>query len=140
MRVLVFGSRSWTDEFMVGVVLQGFLFVAQAIGETLTVIDGKAPGADSLAGAWYGGAEDGVHATHEDVQHERYAADWNRYGNAAGPIRNSRMVMEGHPNIAVGFVDGLLPDGRPNSPGSKNMYERLLKAGIRTYLIPRGRP
>jgi hypothetical protein len=133
MRLLVFGSRSWTDEFMVGVVLQGFLFVSQAIGEKLTVIDGKARGADSIAGAWYG-------TVHEDVQHERYAADWNRYGNAAGPIRNGVMLAEGKPDIAVGFVEGLLPDGRPNSRGSKDMYERLLKAGIRTYLIPRLRP
>ena len=133
MRLLVFGSRAWTDEFMVGVVLQGFLFVSQAIGEKLTVIDGKARGADALAGAWYG-------TTHEGVQHERYAADWNRYGNAAGLIRNQQEIDEGKPDWAVGFVEGLLPDGRPNSRGSKDMYERLLKAGIRTYLIPRGKP
>jgi hypothetical protein len=133
VRLLVFGSRSWTDEFMVGVVLQGFLFVSQAIGEPLIVIDGMARGADSLAGAWYG-------TTHEDVQHERYAADWTRYGNAAGPIRNGVLLTEGKPDIAVGFVDGLLPDGRPNTRGSKDMYDRLVKAGIPTYLVTRSRP
>lgn len=133
MRLLVFGSRGFDDEFIVGVVLQGFLFVSQAIGEPLIVIDGKARGADSIAGAWYG-------TTHEDVQHERYAADWNRYSNAAGPIRNQVEIDRGKPDIAVGFVEGLLPDGWPNSRGSKDMYERLLKAEIRTYLIPRSKP
>lgn len=137
MRLLVFGSRRFDDEFIVGIVLQGFLFVAQAIGEKLTVIDGEAPGADSIAGAWYGGAEGFIH---EDVQHERYPADWNRYGYSAGPIRNQQEIDEGKPDFAVGFVDGLLPDGRPNTRGSKDMYERLLKAGTRTYLVPRGKP
>jgi hypothetical protein len=140
VRLVVFGSRSWTDEFMVGVVLQGFLFVSQAIGEKLTVIDGMAPGADSIAGAWYGVAADGIHAMHKDVQHERYAADWNRYGRAAGVIRNGVMLAEAKPDHAVGFVDGLLPDGRPNSRGSKDMYVRLVNAGVPTYLVLRSRP
>jgi hypothetical protein len=138
MRLLVFGSRTWTDEFIVGAVLQGFLADAQIAGDKLMIIDGTARGADSLAGAFYGGAEDGIHGIHEDVQHERYAADWRLYGNAAGPKRNAEMLTRGKPDIAVGFVDGLRSDGRPDSPGSRDTYDRLIKAGIPTYLVLRG--
>jgi hypothetical protein len=138
VRLLVFGSRTFDDEFIVGTVLHGFLSECEDRGEVLIIIDGEAPGADSLAGAFYGGAEDGIHGIHEDVAHERYAADWNSYGNAAGPYRNQREIDRGKPDIAVGFVDGVDTRGRPNTRGSADMHDRLLAAGVSTYLVLRG--
>lgn len=126
MRLLIFGSRLWTDECIVGTVLQGFLAECEDRGEILTILDGKAPGADSLAGAFYGGAEDGIHGIHKDVQHERYEADWDRGGRSAGPRRNAVMA-EAKPDMAVGFVDGVDAKGRPTSRGS----------GVPIYLVLR---
>jgi hypothetical protein len=136
VRLLVFGSRTWEDRDAVNVVLSGFaeLVMGFADADGLVIIEGGAPGADRFAGVWAD-----ARGLPDDL-HERYAADWDRYGDAAGPVRNARMLAEGKPDRAVGFVDGLLPDGRPNSRGSRDMYDRLVKAGIPIYLVTRSKP
>jgi len=50
-----------------------------------------------------------------------FPADWDRFGNAAGPIRNKRMLDEGKPDMILAF-----PGGR----GTRNMIEKGLAAGI----------
>ncbi len=51
---------------------------------------------------------------------ERYPADWEQYGKAAGHIRNQQMLDSGV-DIAVEF-----PGGR----GTADMRARLNKAGV----------
>lgn len=73
--VLVTGDREWTD----GETIERELVAA---GATL-VIEGEARGTDRLAAQ----AADRL-----NVPVVPFPADWERYGRAAGPIRNQAMV------------------------------------------------
>jgi len=108
VRVLVYGGRDFTNKRLAFNALD---LLHKEYGFTL-VIDGKARGADTLGFKW---AED------QGLPTERYAADWNKYQNAAGPIRNQQMIDEGKPDIAVAF---------PGGNGTSDMTKRLLNAGI----------
>jgi len=132
MRVLICGSRVWDDSFIIHTVLGGMLREAELDSDGLVVIDGVARGADTIAGGWFGGAEDGIHAIHEHVRHERYPADWDQHGKAAGPIRNARMLKEGQPDFVIGFSDNLA-----ESVGTRDMVTRAKKAGVPCYVVSR---
>jgi hypothetical protein len=58
-----------------------------------------------------------------------FPAQWTRYGRAAGPIRNQRMLDEGRPTMAYAFHDDIA-----NSRGTKDMLERLQQAKIPHWL------
>jgi hypothetical protein len=58
--------------------------------------------------------------THPDIVRFECKADWRKYGAAAGPIRNQRM-LEGPPDIVVAFAGG---------KGTADMVQRARAAGI----------
>lgn len=101
LRILVTGSRHWTDRGLVESALDAQV---RAYGladqpSRVTLVHGAAPGADTLA--------DGVARERGWTVHE-YPADWSRYGRDAGPIRNAHMVSLGA-DTCIGFP---LPDSR----------------------------
>jgi len=105
-RVIVCGSRTWTDE--------------QLIADTLlcvpncTIIFGVAPkGADRLAAKV---------ARRMELPLEPHPADWKTYGKAAGPIRNEEMAKAGA-DLCIAFWDG-------QSKGTMDMMGRCRKHGI----------
>ena len=116
-RVLVTGSRDWTDD-RVWLALDDQLRIAQENNEPLMVVHGAARGADTLAHEWV--------LTHQafgdDVDEDPHSADWNRYGKAAGPIRNSVMVKKG---AAVCLAFPL-----PGSIGTLDCMEKAERAKI----------
>src|SRR5438477_270927 len=106
-RVLVCGAREWDD---VDYIFERLDDMVRYYGIDF-VIDGCARGADRAAG-WpcpsvklqkqqpeprIGWAES------RGVPHDHYPAKWNEYGNAAGAIRNRRMLKEGKPDLVVAF-------------------------------------
>lgn len=114
MRLLVFGSRTFSAKDFLFEVLD--TFVAAGVGPE-TVIEGEAPGADSLGREW---------AEARGIEVIKFPADWEKYGRAAGPIRNKQMLVEGEPTWGIGFIDKDFDLSR----GTKNMTRQLLKAGI----------
>ncbi len=80
------------------------------------IIDGGAKGADSLANEV---------ALENGYPTERYFAQWNLYGRAAGPIRNKQMLDEGRPDKVAYFHDDI-----ENSKGTADMISISRKAGI----------
>lgn len=120
MRVLICGSRGWTDPGPINVVLAGCDVLAEGAGEKLTVIHGDAPGADRLAKrlAKQWGAE---------VIDE--PADWDQYGKAAGPIRNAKMLAEHQPDVVYAFR----AEGKSN--GTDDMVAKARARGVPTYVI-----
>lgn len=104
-RVLVCGGRDFNDAALVERTLCGLRPCPEVI------ISGGAPGADHLAALW---------AEHY-AESEVYHAEWRRYGNRAGPIRNQRMIDEGKPDLVVAF-----PGGR----GTADMVRRAERHGI----------
>ena len=120
LRVLVCGSRTYTDEAEVHNVLSA---VHRVHGPIDTIIDGAARGADTLGWGW------GYNTP--GVQSERYPANWNLHGRAAGPIRNQQMLDEGKPDLVLAFVDKPLSQSR----GTADMVERSRAAGLRVIVL-----
>ena len=104
MRVLVCGGRDYADADYLRCVLSEL--------PVTVLIEGEAPGADTLARLW---------AQRRGILIDRYPADWDRYGKAAGPIRNQQMLDEGKPDLVVAF---------PGGHGTADMVRRARAAGI----------
>jgi len=58
---------------------------------------GDAGGVDLITWAWT--EENGIF-------YERFKADWETHGRAAGPIRNKRMLTEFKPDLVLAFPGG----------------------------------
>jgi hypothetical protein len=130
-RIIVTGSRDWTDGAAVERALLEAVLVAQATGNGGTVptviVQGGAAGADALAVAWakdYAG---------RDVTVETFAADWDKHGKAAGPIRNTQMAAAG-----AGMVLAFPIGDRHHSPGTWHCIEACASRGIPVRIF--GRP
>lgn len=116
-RVLICGGRDYRD--------------AETMDKTLrilheqvpfsVIITGGASGADRLAELW---------ARTNNIASEVYMADWARYPNTAGPIRNKRMLDEGKPDLVVAF---------PGGAGTDNMVTQAMKAGVSIIRVPRNK-
>jgi hypothetical protein len=89
MKVLITGSRNWTDYARIEQVIDALPWDAE-------IIHGAARGADAIAGGF--AAARGLKVT-------AYPADWKRYGNAAGPIRNDQMLAL-QPDLVLAFWNG----------------------------------
>jgi hypothetical protein len=110
MRVLVCGGREYADKDRVFATLDALLAATQT--DTLTIIQGGATGADKLARNW---------CSLRYVPFDNYAADWKRWGAAAGPTRNQRMLDKGKPDLVVAF---------PGGSGTADMVSRARAAGV----------
>lgn len=124
MRVLVTGSRKWTDRDAVYRALDGQLEIACAeIGlPGLTVVHGDcAIGADRLADEWVKDRRKSFWQVFLFLA-EPHPADWERHGKSAGPIRNQQMVDLGA-DVCLAF-----PLGR--SPGTRHCMKAAERAGI----------
>lgn len=116
MRVLVCGSRDWTDCFAINCVLNGYL----SDGDPFTVISGMAKGADAIAAEW---------AVLNGQELLAFPAEWDMYGKSAGPVRNRQMLEEGKPDIVWAFKT------RVESRGTNHMVNLSRKAGVLTYEV-----
>lgn len=117
IRVLVCGDRNWTDATVIRETLARV--VAQARGP-VTVVHGMARGADSLGAAAAAGLGLNV---------EGYPANWNKYGRAAGPIRNKKMLDSGLDRVLAFHHD------LDQSKGTANMVKIATKAGVPVEVI-----
>lgn len=121
MKVLVCGGRTW------GVQLEGkppgktvgeqqMLFYSLHSRGITEVIHGGAPGADSVAGQW---------ARANRVKETPVKADWQKFGRAAGPIRNAEMLKL-KPDLVIA-----LPGGK----GTENMIKLSRAAGVKVEIV-----
>jgi YspA, cpYpsA-related SLOG family len=122
-RVLVTGSRTWGD--------------AERLGEELTRIWREHPGMVLVHGAAKAGADKMADDWARSVGHrpERHPADWRRYGQGAGMIRNAEMVATGV-HLVLAFIAPCVDvdrchRARPHgSHGSSNCADLARKRGI----------
>lgn len=128
MRVLITGSRDWSDYLAVYRVLNsvcdefGLNYPPDEYGNTMpdprkiTVVHGACPqGADFWADQWCIGSF---------FLAERHPADWETYGKRAGFVRNAEMVNLGA-DLCLAFI-------RNNSKGASMTRDLATKAGIET--------
>ncbi len=114
MKVLICGSRSWSDEET----MRTFFLI---MSKDTVILHGGCRGADLMA--------DDI-AKKFGFEYYEYSANWERYGLAAGPIRNQLMLDEGKPNIVVAFHNNI-----SESKGTKDMIRRARMAGVLCILI-----
>ena len=100
-RIVVCGSRYWTDREVITSVLR--LYMGKFSPLSLVVIHGGARGADTLAGEV---------ALELGLGIEVFEADWHPHGQretdlSAGPRRNARMLHDGRPDLVLAFTDDL---------------------------------
>jgi hypothetical protein len=84
----------------------------------IEIISGMAPGVDTVAVDW---------AVCNWCKWHEFTADWDKYGRAAGPIRNKQMLLEGKPDLVVAF-----PGGR----GTAGMIKLAKEAGVPVLEVP----
>jgi hypothetical protein len=106
-RIIVCGGRDFTDRAAAYAALDKVL----ARGPIGCLVEGGAPGADTIARQW---------AISRGVLYEEREARWAELGAKAGPIRNQEMADAG--------ADGLV--ALPGSRGTADMVRRAEAAGI----------
>ena len=111
MRVLVCGSRDWTDETRI---FQQLLLLPPGT----EIITGAARGVDRIAA-------DNARLLEFPVR--EFPADWNRHGRSAGFIRNNEMLNE-DPDLVIAFWDG-------QSRGTAHTIREAEKRGIPVQII-----
>ncbi len=89
IRVLVTGSRNWSDDGTVEQALREY-----AAPENVLVHGGCPTGADKIADRYWQSLALPV---------EVYPAEWQKYGKSAGQVRNQAMVNS-KPDIVLGFL------------------------------------
>lgn len=109
----VTGGRSYADYYTVQKTL-----AKVASKFDITVVHGAAKGADTLADVW---------CKRVGVTPVPYPADWDSYGDGAGPKRNQQMVDEGGIQLLLSF---------PGGSGTRDMTNRCLAANIPVKIIP----
>jgi hypothetical protein len=117
--VLVCGDRNWTDVECI----RSWLSKLQDQGFT-TVIEGEARGADSIARD---------EAKDMGYQIVPFPADWDKYGRAAGPIRNRRMLDQ-KPGLVLAFHAHI-----QTSRGTIDTLREAQRRGINTILVDSAR-
>jgi hypothetical protein len=108
MRVLVCGGREFVDARL----LNRTLDELHASTPITLLIHGMARGADMLADEW---------AWSRQVRTKKFPADWIRFKNRAGPIRNKQMLVEAKPELVVAFKGGA---------GTADMVTQARGAGV----------
>lgn len=114
MRVLICGSRQWTDEETIEEYIK-------TLSPHSMIIHGNCRGADRIAKRL------ALKHGHSEIP---FTAKWGKYGWAAGPIRNKQMLEDGEPDMVVAFHDNI-----SMSKGTKNMIEETRKRGVPHKII-----
>ena len=116
MRILITGSRRWSDRYIVESVIH---FYTVGMSEHITFVVGDCPtGVDSFISD--------IAARIPGTSVEEYKADWYEHGKAAGPIRNAAMVASGA-NVCLAFIFG-------ESRGTRDCIKRAVDAKIKTIV------
>jgi hypothetical protein len=128
MRVIVTGSRNWTDMKTLHGALEE---VTSDPDQSVTIVHGGAQGADQLAGAW---ARRVQVRDKPWVFEELHLADWDEYGPVAGFRRNAEMVDAGAA-VVLAFINCCTKlhcprRGMHGSHGAEHCVTLARKAGI----------
>lgn len=126
IRILITGSRTWTDDETIASAITAAYDWAVSQHHVLEdgehpelnplIVSGACPrGADRLAEEWAG-------RVHWPV--ERHPADWNQHGKQAGFVRNAEMVALGA-DVCLAFIK----DGSKGATMTADLADR---AGIPT--------
>lgn len=112
MRVMITGSRDWTDSSLIQASLVTINATMRKDNEPTTLVHGGANGADTIGAAA---------ATELGWALEEHIPDWSK-GKRAGPLRNVEMLESG--------IDLVIAFHKDNSRGTKHAIETARKMKI----------
>lgn len=108
MKILVTGSRDWTDFDTIYMALYG-------MPKNTVIINGACKGADKLSTEV---------SRLLGFEYREYPADWKRWNLAAGPIRNRAMYDKEQPDLVIAFHPDI-----SKSKGTKDMVKYAKSKG-----------
>lgn len=115
-KVIIAGTRTFKDYDLLCSYAD---YMLSQVKEPIEIVSGHAQGADALGERY---------AQERGYKLTIFAADWNKYGKAAGPRRNLQMAE--YANALLAYWDG-------KSRGTKNMIDiakdKGLKVGVKVY-------
>jgi len=114
VRLLVCGDRNWTCKETISKFIRD-------LGGIECIIEGEARGADSVARDI--GLALGLRVL-------KFPASWEKYGRAAGMLRNRQMLEDGKPTFLVAFHDAIA-----SSKGTKHMVNLAKAHGVPGVVI-----
>lgn len=114
MIVLICGNRNWNN-FRI---IEDFILT---LPKDTKIVEGDCRGADKISG--YLGKKHGYEVI-------PVPAEWNKYGKAAGPIRNKKMLDKYKPDLVVAFHNDI-----KHSKGTIDMITKAIDAGIPFKII-----
>lgn len=110
MKVIIAGSRT----------IKSLVMVQQAVAESKFVIEevvsGCAQGVDMLGECW---------ADENNLGIVHFPANWDKYGNSAGPRRNEQMAA---------YADALVAVWDGASSGTKHMIDTMKKLNKKVFV------
>lgn len=109
MIILVCGGRNFDDW---GLLNSELSKLEWNVGGIDAIVHGDANGVDAMAGKW---------AREHGIPEIRVPAQWDYYGNSAGPLRNQWMADIIKPDLVLAF---------PGGKGTANMKEVARKNNI----------
>ncbi|WP_187275092.1 DUF2493 domain-containing protein [Methylobacterium sp. WL120] len=126
MRIIVCGGRDFTDRDLafraldwIDVHIEPIDFVIEGGQRTYDDTGLLVGGADWFGEEW---------ALTRGVDYDTVPADWRRWKNAAGPIRNEEMLRRWAPHAVVAFKGG---------PGTQDMIDRARLSRVRVIEVPK---
>lgn len=142
MRIITTGSRDWPDDVMSHTIIRSTMYglwhANSYSTEKLTVVHGACPtGADKIVDDWATDMEGWAEKNSSplpgvQVVVERHPADWEKYGKAAGPIRN-KVIADRGGHLCVAFL--YEPEGK-RSKGTRDMITEARNKGIGIVEVP----
>lgn len=109
MKVIVAGCRDFNNYDYLKAKLS--ILLSNFKPNDLEIVSGGAKGADALGERF---------AREFGIKVKVFKAEWKKYGNRAGPLRNEEMAK--YADVLVAFWDN-------SSPGTKNMITNMNKEG-----------
>ena len=121
-RIIIAGSRKFNDYPKMVKELDNLRIHLINSINPIEIVSGHAPGADTLGEKF---------AKEYDYPLKIFPAEWDKYGKAAGPIRNEQMAKyaaEADRGILIAFPIG-------ESRGTKNMIKLAERYGLEVNII-----
>jgi len=114
-KLAIVGSREFIDWSLL--VQETRKFIDELDFKITHIVSGGARGADAMGKKF---------ARNHRLRYEEYSADWEKYGNSAGMIRNKEIVDNS--DAVILFWDG-------KSSGTKNTLETVMARGLPHVLV-----